>query len=142
VFVDTNVLVYLRDSTEPEKQRQAPEWVGHLWETGLGRISTQVLKEYYVTVTAKLAPGMPVEEAWADVLALRAWDPLPASADLIEDAWAVEDRYGFAFWDALVVAAAQRLDCALLLTEELTDGQELGGVRVVSPFRALPAQGP
>lgn len=54
----------------------------------------------------------------------------------------MEDRYGFSFWDALVVAAAQRLDCALLLTEDLHDGQDVGGVRVVSPFGAPPEQGP
>ncbi len=58
--------------------------------------------------------------------------------DLIEDAWAVEDRYGFSFWDAMIVAAARRLGCATLLTEDLQDGQELGGVVVRSPFTHHP----
>ena len=44
VFLDTNVLVYLRDSRDPDRQRQAAEWVGHLWETRLGRVSVQVLQ--------------------------------------------------------------------------------------------------
>lgn len=138
VFVDTNVLVYLRDSTEPEKQRPAAEWIGYLWETGTGRLSGQVLQEYYVTVTEKLNPGMPPEDARADILALRAWNPLFPDADLFEDAWAVEDRYGFSFWDALIVAAARRLDCSLLLTEDLQDGQELEGLAVRSPFTYEP----
>lgn len=138
VFVDTNVLVYLRDSTEPEKRRAAAEWMGHLWEAGLGRTSGQVLREYYVTVTAKLDPGLPPEEAREDVTALGAWNPLHADADLFEEAWAVEDRFGFSFWDALVVAAARRLGCGTLLTEDLQPGRDLDGLVVRSPFGERP----
>lgn len=134
VFVDTNVLVYLRDSTEPEKQRRAAEWMGHLWESGEGRTSGQVLREYYVTVTAKLDPGLPPEAAREDVIALGAWKPLYADGDLFEEARAVEDRYGFSFWDALVVASARRLGCGTLLTEDMQDGQNLDGLVVKSPF--------
>lgn len=138
VFVDTNVLVYLRDSTEPEKQAGAAEWMARLWETGAGRISTQVLQEYYVTVTWKLDPGLPAAEAREDVLALRAWTPLEPGLDLLDDAWSVQDRYDFSFWDALIVAAARRLDCAVLLTEDLQDGQNLDGLVVRSPFLHAP----
>lgn len=138
VFVDTNVLVYLRDSTEPEKQRHAAEWMAHLWETGDGRVSTQVLSEYYVAVTSKLVPGMPAAEAREDVVALATWDPLPPDPDLMEDAWAIEDRWGFSFWDALVVAAGRRLGCSILLTEDLQDGQDLDGLVVHSPFTTRP----
>lgn len=134
VFVDTNVLVYHRDSTEPEKQRRAAEWMAHLWETGTGRLSLQVLHEYYVTVTRKLDPGLPASDAREDVGALRAWHPLPPDADLMEEAWAIEDRFGLSFWDAMIVAAARRLDCEILLTEDLQDGQDLGGMVVRSPF--------
>lgn len=138
VFVDTNVLVYVRDSTEPEKQKSSAEWMGALWETRRGRLSVQVLQEYYVSVTAKLDPGLDPEEARNDVSALRAWSPLDPDLDFIEDAWAVEDRYGFSFWDAMIIAAARRLGCATLLTEDLQDGQELGGVVVRSPFTHHP----
>ena len=134
VFVDTNVLVYLRDSTEPAKQRRAAEWMGRLWDEGTGRISGQVLREYYVTVTQKLDPGLPEEEAREDILALAAWKPFYADADLFDEAWAVEDRYGFSFWDALVVASARRLGCATLLTEDLHDGRDLDGLVVRNPF--------
>lgn len=138
VFVDTNVLVYHRDTTDPEKQAAAAEWMAHLWGTGAGRTSLQVLREYYVTVTSKLTPGLPAADAREDVLALRAWDPLEPGLDLVDDAWSVEDRYGFAFWDALIVAAARRLDCAVLLTEDLQDGQALDGLRVRNPFLHAP----
>jgi predicted nucleic acid-binding protein len=134
VFVDTNVLVYLRDTTDPEKQARAAEWMAHLWDSGTGRLSVQVLQEYYVTVTAKLDPGLPVEEARDDLVALRAWGPLIPDLDLLEEAWSDQDRFGFSFRDALVVASARRLECTTLLTEDLQDGQELGGLTVRSPF--------
>jgi len=138
VFVDTNVLVYLRDSSEVEKQRAAAQWMAYLWDTGRGRLSLQVLQEYYVTVTGKLNPGLPPQEAREDVVALRVWGPLPPDTELLQEAWTVEDRYGLSFWDSLIVASAHRLDCSVLLTEDLQDGQDLGGVVVQSPF----AQGP
>lgn len=138
VFVDTNVLVYHRDSTEPQKQRQAALWMAYLWEAGAGRVSQQVLQEYYVTVTRKLEPGLSVDEAREDVAALSAWNPLAPDAELLEDAWAIEDRYGLSFWDALIAAAARRLGCTTLLTEDLQDGQELGNLTVRSPFSAPP----
>jgi predicted nucleic acid-binding protein len=67
IFVDTNVLVYARDTAQPGKQPQAAAWVRHLVETRQGRLSYQVLQEYYVTTTRKLHPGLSVEQARADV---------------------------------------------------------------------------
>jgi predicted nucleic acid-binding protein len=57
-FVDTNILVYARDSSEPEKQPIAKQWLTHLWQQESGRISAQVLNKYYMTVTQKLKPGL------------------------------------------------------------------------------------
>lgn len=139
VFVDTNVLVYLRDGRDPEKQLAAAAWMGWLWETRRGRISQQVLQEYYVTVTGKLVPGLPPEDAREDVMALRSWLPLGPSLDLVEGAWDEQNRWGFSFWDSLIVAAARAQGCPVLLTEDLSHGKELGGLRVVSPFREAPA---
>ena len=138
VFVDTNVLVYLRDARDAAKQKAAARWMAELWETRSGRLSVQVLHEYYVTVTAKLMPGLAVDDARDDVVALRSWAPLPPSAELTEAAWTEQDRWGFSFWDSLIVAAARSLGCGVLLTEDLSHGQELAGIRVVSPFRQEP----
>lgn len=138
VFVDTNVLVYLRDSRDPERQRRAAEWLGYLWESRLGRVSVQVLHEYYVTVTAKLDPGLPTEEAREDILALGSWSPLTLTIELAEKAWDAQARWGFSFWDSLIVASAQTQRCGTLLTEDLSHGQDLNGLRVVSPFVETP----
>ncbi len=140
VFVDTNVLVYLRDSRVPEKQACCAEWLAYLWDSRAGRLSAQVLEEYYATVTAKLDPGLPVSEAREDVLALSTWAPRSVDLDLVEQAWDVQDRWGFSFWGSLVVAAAKAQGCRVLLTEDLSHGQELDGLRVVSPFEEGPPQ--
>ena len=115
VFVDSNVLVYVRDARFPGKQAAAAAWMAHLWETRRGRLSAQVLQEYYVTMTAKLDPGLQPEEAREDLLALSAWSPLPLTQQLTEGAWDVQDRWGFSFWDSLIVSAA-RAACGMALT--------------------------
>ena len=135
IFVDTNVLVYARDSSEPEKQPLAAEWLAHLWRSQTGRLSIQILNEYYVTVTQKLGPGMSKEEAREDVRNLMLWRPVPLSTTVVERAWRIQYQHGTSFWEALIVAAAQVARCSCLLSEDLQDGQDLDGVQVVDPFR-------
>ncbi|WP_423919845.1 PIN domain-containing protein [Candidatus Poriferisodalis sp.] len=138
VFVDTNVLVYARDASEPDKQALARVWMSALWASREGRLSTQVLNEYYVTVTRKLTPAMPAPQARADVRDLCAWQPTVIDAHVLAQAWEVEERFGLSYWDALIVAAAQTANCDHLLTEDVSDGQQLGSVRVVNPFAHTP----
>jgi predicted nucleic acid-binding protein len=138
VFVDTNVLVYARDTADPAKHARASEWVASLWEDGDGRLSLQVLQEYYVTTTRKLRPGLSPEEARADVLDLAAWSPVVTDVQTVASAWTIEERFDLSFWDALIVAAAQVARCEVLLTEDLQHGMDLDGVRVADPFRTAP----
>lgn len=140
VFVDTNVLVYARDSSSQVKQARARAWMRYLWERRTGRLSSQVLQEYYVTVTAKLRPGLEPEIARSDVRTLLAWNPLGVDGEMIEDAWLVQDRYGLSWWDGLIVAAARTGGCGILLSEDLGDGQDYGGTTVVNPFRVAPEE--
>ena len=134
VFVDTNLIVYARDHRYPEKKAEAEKWLGKLWHEQRGRTSMQVLNEYYSTVTRKLKPGLSSELAWEDVQLLLAWNPLPMDARLLSRAFEVEKRHRLNWWDCLIVAAAQLQGCVLLLTEDLQDGAEYGGVIVRNPF--------
>ena len=138
VFVDTNVLVYERDAYAADKQARAHLWLAHLWETRSGRISFQVLNEFYWTVTQKLVPGMDRESARRDVRALMAWQPVPIGSPMLERSWVIQERHQLAFWDALIVAAALEAECRYLLTEDLQHGQQLGDLRVMSPFESNP----
>lgn len=138
VFVDTNVLVYARDPSETDKQSRAAEWLKHLWRPREGRLSFQVLHEYYVATTRKLTPGLAPEQARADIQDLLAWRPVPVDAEVLQGAWIVEDRFGLGFWDSLIVSAACVANCHHLLTEDLQHGQELDDIQVVNPFLMQP----
>ena len=135
VFVDTNVLVYARDASDLGKQTIAAAWMEHLWTSAGGRLSVQVLQEYYVTVTRKLDPGLSAEEAREDVRDLAAWRPLRIDQPIVEAAWRMEDRYRLSFWDSLIVAAAQATGCEALLTEDLQHDLDIDGLRVADPFQ-------
>jgi predicted nucleic acid-binding protein len=134
VFVDTNVLVYARDSGEPAKQKIAARWLADLWKEQTGRTSVQVLSEYYVTVTRKLRPGMKPDQAWDDVQALMAWDPQSVNLELMTAAREVERRYRISWWDSMIVAAAQLQGCKLMLSEDMQDGAVFDRVTVRNPF--------
>lgn len=135
VFVDTNIFVYWRDARDRAKQAQAEAWLERLWQEGLGRTSVQVLSEYYVTVARKLEPGLSATEAWDDVSALFAWNPLAMDAALMQRGYENEQRYRLSWWDSLILAAAQLQGCGLLLSEDFQDGRAYGGVTVRSPFK-------
>jgi predicted nucleic acid-binding protein len=137
VFVDTNIFLYSRDASEPEKQVIASARLDELWEKRTGRISVQVLNEYFVNVTRKLDPGLSPEEAWDDVEALAAWEPAPLDMAMLTRAFAVLRRYGLSWWDSMIVAAAEATDCSVILSEDLSDGANYFGVTVQNPFNAL-----
>lgn len=134
VFVDTNLLVYFRDAGAPRKQAIADEWLRRLWSERSGRTSMQVLSEYYVTVTRKLKRRLDAADAWDDVQGLLRWLPRPIDADLVIQARDVERRHRLNWWDCMIVAAAQLQSCSLLLSEDLQDGGDYGGVVVRNPF--------
>ena len=138
VFVDSNVLVYSFDRREPEKQARAREWLDRLWSYRTGRVSFQVLQEFYVTVTRKLKPGLDPETARKVVQSLWAWQPMTTDEQSFVAAWGIQDRFQLSWWDALIVAAARSAGCSTLLTEDLQHGQDLDGVRVVDPFLVSP----
>ena len=138
VFVDTNVLVYARDRTEPERHLRALEWMATLWQTRSGRLSYQVLHEYYVTVTQKLDPPRAVSDARADVASFISWRPTAVELPVIDRAWAIQDRYRFSWWDSLILGAASHAGCTHVLTDDLQDGQEVEAMTVISPFTTQP----
>jgi predicted nucleic acid-binding protein len=137
VFVDTNVFIYAVDLGDPKKQRVAQRWLDELWKNKRGRLSFQVLQEFYAQVTRKQPSA--ADEARAEVRGLLAWDPVPVSAGLLEQGWKNQDRYQLSFWDALILAAAKASSCRYLLTEDLQDGQELDKILVLNPFTSDPA---
>ena len=137
IFVDTNVLIYALDSTNPAKQEAAWLWREFLWKTSRGRISFQVIQEFYVNAM-RIRPTAAVETR-AEIRNLLDWRPVTVDAAIVESGWKLQDRYRLSFWDALIVAAAKAAGCGYLLTEDLQAGQNLDGVKVLNPFLTEPA---
>ena len=134
VFVDTNVLIYAEDRAHADKHRAARAWLRALWLNHCGRLSNQVLNEFYANATRKLRPAMPAGDARAEVRRYQRWNPWVCDHATVENAWAVESRFKLSWWDALIVAAAQQQGCTLLLTEDLQHDQQIDGVRIANPF--------
>ena len=137
VFVDSNIFLYAMDVADPHKQQIARDWRAELWKSRLGRVSFQVLNEFYINAV-RLKPGGS-DEARAEVRDLLAWNPVVVDATVIERGWKLQDRYRISYWDSLIVSAARTASCGFLLTEDLQDGQKFDGVKVVNPFLRGPA---
>lgn len=136
VFVDTNILVYARDKSEADKQAVALQWLTVLWQQRSGRLSFQTLNEFYVTVTQRLKPGLSRADAQADIRSLLLWNPLEVDAAVLENAWLIQERYSFSWWDSLILSAAQMQDCSYVLSEDMQHGQQVGNLTIINPFLA------
>lgn len=136
-FIDTNILVYANDLSAGRRHHVAHELVNACWTAGSGRISIQVLNEFFVTVTRKLSPGMAPDKAWEQCVLLCAWNPIGLDAQVMEEGWRIHRRYQFSWWDSLIVAAALLSQCETLYSEDLAAGQVIEGLRICNPFQGL-----
>ena len=135
VFVDTNILVYAHDSSNKYKHAQAAAIINQLWDEKTGSLSTQVLQEFYITVTRKIS--VPIDHLLARTLISRYqhWDvngnDIESSLDTID----IQIESQVSFWDALIIQAANRAGAQTLLSEDLNDQQLYREIRVINPFR-------
>jgi predicted nucleic acid-binding protein len=137
-FVDTNVLLYSVDASSPAKQQAARIWLGVLWENGIGALSWQVLHEFYVNVVRKIRVSKPLARQLTEDFAQ--WRPPEMTIGLIRRAWHWSDQAQLSYWDSLILAAAERMDCAWLLSEDFQTGRRYGAVTVINPFLHTPAE--
>ena len=135
-FVDSNLLLYSVDLGENEKRERSANWVEALWETGNGRLSWQVLHEFYWNATRKMRIKPARARGW--VQGFIRWKPVDTSLNLIELAWEWSDKAQLAYWDALIVAAALRSGARYLLSEDFAHGRRFDDLSVVNPFQATP----
>ena len=134
-FLDTNVVVYAYDTTDPIKQAKAQALLTEATLQRDGSISTQVLGEFFHTVVIKRKLMM-ASEASEIITALRAGLQVAGiTLDLVMDAIALHQRYQLRYWDALIVATAKSLGCTDVVSEDMNDGQDYGGVVVANPFK-------
>jgi predicted nucleic acid-binding protein len=136
VFVDTNVLVYAEDLAAGFKRDRARELIVGLWESREGVLSVQVLQEFFVTVTRKVAFPLSPAEALRIVDEYLAWKVVENTGPLLVAAIERVTADRMSFWDALIVEAALSSRCSVLFSEDLQAGRRFGDLLVVDPFRS------
>ena len=138
-FVDSNVLIYGFGANSPvAKQIAAHHWITQLWSYRVGRISWQVIFEFYSNAIRKSKLSSVVSRHIAEELVL--WGPETPTQAILERAWHWCDHAQINFWDALILAAAEQAGCRWLLTEDFQTGRTYAGVTVISPFTSSPGE--
>ncbi len=133
-FLDTNILVYAFDRSAGQKHALAVQLMEGCWENENGRISIQVLQEFFVTVTRKITPPLDHQTARQIVADLAQWRlHAPKASDLLQ-AIDLQRDYQLSLWDAQIVQSAASLGCRQLLSEDFNHGQVYGDVQVINPF--------
>jgi predicted nucleic acid-binding protein len=133
-FVDTNILIYAHDVSAGAKHVRARDLIQGLWQSGEGGLSVQVLQEFYVNVTQKVAKPMPSDAAARIIADLTVWHIHRPGVEDVLDAIQLQGRYKISFWDAMIVTSAIQLDCQQLWSEDLNPGQVYDTVTVMNPF--------
>ena len=135
VFVDTNILVYLFDRDTPAKQQTARAILTADGPAGQLVVSTQVLAEFYVTITRKLAKPLSEADAEQAVRDLTALDVVEPDVDMVFRSIGAARAHRLSLWDAMIVEAAQARGCRRLLSEDLQHGRQFGSLTVENPFK-------
>ena len=133
-FVDTNVLIYAHDSSAGVKHERARTLLRELWKDHTGCVSAQVLQEFYVNVTQKVAKPVAPEVAAQIISDLSAWQVHQPGVDDILDAIQLQGRHKLSFWDAMILSSALALGCEIVWSEDLNPGQRYDLVTVQNPF--------
>ncbi|MCW5978853.1 MAG: PIN domain-containing protein [Bryobacteraceae bacterium] len=137
-FLDTNLLIYAIDATDPHKQAVAQTWIATAHESGDGLVSYQVVQEWFNVVLRKAAAPLSVDEAAS--IYHRLIEPLwriQSTRELLDTALDLHRRDSISWWDSLIVSAALQGRCERVLSDVLQDGRTIRGLKVHNPFRAV-----
>ena len=133
-FLDTNVIVYAHDAASPEKRETAQAILFDGLRAGSAVLSAQVLNEFYVTVTRKIATPLSVALARREIELLSRLRVVDVDVPLVVRGIDIGERWQLSHWDGLIIAAAERAGCDTVLSEDLSDGQTYGSLIVRNPF--------
>jgi len=138
VFVDTSVLLFSEDGARPAERELVLAWLRRLWTERSGRVSVQVLNDFYGLGTQRVQPPMPQGDARAEVRRYQRWQPWAVDQTTVEAAWSLESRFGLPFADALIVASAKAQGCTRLLSLALPHEAVYDSVQVLNPIVTAP----
>lgn len=136
-FIDTNILIYAHDIDARAKNEIAKTILRELWSERIGALSLQVLQEFYINVTRKIASPLSKDSARSVVTSYAMWCTETTPIE-ISTAFRIEDESRIGFWDALIVASAVKSGAARILSEDLNAGQRIAGILIENPFAGVP----
>lgn len=131
-FIDTNVLLYAAGYEQAEQPKR--ERALALLTRGDCAMSGQVIAEFYFNAVRPAKLNLPHEVALEWIDDFRRFTVVPVTVDLVARGAATADRYRISYWDGAIIAAAQEIRAETLYSEDLSNGQRYGSVRVVNPF--------
>jgi predicted nucleic acid-binding protein len=134
VFLDTNIIVYAHDRSSGDKHTVSRDIMDYLWESRKGVISVQVLQEFYVCVTKKIIKPLLLKNARIILEYLSSWTVVVNDKYITLKAIDLQEKFGFSFWDSLVIQAAIQSQAGILLSEDLPDGQVVKDLKILNPF--------
>ncbi len=136
-FIDTNILIYAHDIDARAKNEIAKAVLRELWSERTGALSMQVLQEFYINVTRKIASPLSKDSARTVVTSYALWCTETTPAE-ISAAFRIEDESRIGFWDALIISSAVKSGSTRILSEDLNAGQRIAGILIENPFADAP----
>jgi predicted nucleic acid-binding protein len=136
-FIDTNVLIYGHDVDAGAKYEIAKAVLRALWSERTGVLSMQVLQEFYINVTRKIASPLSKDSARRVVTSYAIWC-METTPFEISAAFRIEDESRIGFWDALIVSSAVKSGATRVVSEDLNAGQRIAGILIENPFAGIP----
>ncbi|HLE41164.1 MAG TPA: PIN domain-containing protein [Nitrospirota bacterium] len=135
-LVDTNLLVYAYDRSDPEKQAKAVEILDELVKNGTGILSPQVLSEFYTVVTRKLAAPLTPQEGYTSISNyIRSWNMVDLTGLVVLEAVRGVRDHRLSYWDSLIWATAKMNQISTVLSEDFSSNSVIEGVRFTNPFK-------
>ena len=135
-FVDSNIFVYMLDRSAPAKRQRARELVYGLLQDRTGCISYQVVQESLNALIRRLGEPPDAVATFLEEVLLPLWqiNQINATPELYRSGLRIQARYGFSFYDSLIVSAALGAGCTTLYSEDMQDGQRIEGLTIRNPF--------
>lgn len=135
VLVDTNIIVYSYDFSEPEKQKIAIETLDSVHKSERGVLSVQILAEFFSSVTKRITQPLSIEDAAEQVdLYIRSWTVIDMTPFIVREAIRDIKSHKFSFLDSMIWATAKMSQISIVLSEDFSDNSVVEGVRFINPF--------
>jgi predicted nucleic acid-binding protein len=136
-FADTNLIVYVTDPVEIEKRLRIADFLAEIIRSHTLVLSPQSLNECYRVVTEK-RELMPRNDAQRFIGAWQKYSTAPYDFEVTQQAWRIQDRHGYGWWDSMLLASAQLAGCEFFLSEDMRHEQRIESMTILSPFKVDP----